>query len=150
MAKFTVEQAAAVLAVQQVINQWATAMDIDNGLTMAPLLTPDCVYTVRAIPRHGPETVVQFYTDRLKEFADAGTEPPVHRHLLTNFRVNFPAADHAAVQFQLLYFAGPGTAPIITQNMPVAVADVSMECRCDTTGEWLISRFDSSQSFIRG
>ncbi len=150
MAKFTLEQAAAVMAVQQVINQWATVMDLDNGLTMAPLLTPDCVYTVRAIPRHGPQAVVQFYEGRLKEFADASSEPPVHRHLLSNFRVNFAAQDHAMVQFQLLYFAGPGTAPIITQNMPIAVADVSMECRCDADGEWLISQFDSSQCFIRG
>ena len=150
MAKFTLEQAAAVLAVQQVINQWATAMDIDNGLTMAPLLTPDCIYTVRGIPRHGPGAVVEFYTSRLAEFADAGNEPPVHRHLLSNFRISFPEADHAIALFQLLYFAGPGIAPIITQNMPIAVADVSMECRRDADGEWLISRFDSSQSFIRG
>jgi len=150
MAKFSPQQAAAILAVQQVINEWASELDLNNGLSMGPLLTEDCVYTVRAIPRHGRAAVMQFYAERYAELGGTPESTPTQRHLLSNFRTSFPAEDHAVVKFQLLYFAAPGTPPIITLNLPTAVADVSMECRCGSDGEWLIARFDSAQSFIRG
>ena len=64
MARFEAHQAADVLAIQQVINEWAAEMDVGNGLGMAPLLTQDCQYTVRGVVRNGRDEVVAFYKAR--------------------------------------------------------------------------------------
>lgn len=44
MAKFSIEQAAAVAAIQQVINEWGHELDENNGLkiTEVDILTEDC------------------------------------------------------------------------------------------------------------
>jgi SnoaL-like domain len=149
MAQFSVEQAANVLAIQQVINEWAAELDINNGVNMAKLVTADCRYHFGPTVRVGRDEIVQHYTDRYARLDAAEEGVPVHRHVQANFIVHFTGADAAAVTFSLIYFSTLGQAKGTEQADPAAVADVRMECRRSADGEWLISMFDSGQSFRR-
>ena len=64
MAKFTAEQAHAVVEIQQLINDWGYELDLNNGQTIADLVTEDCVYVVGGAPREGRAGVVRFYAER--------------------------------------------------------------------------------------
>lgn len=152
MAKFTPEQAASVMAVQQVIYAWGDELDVNSGLKMteADLLTEDCQYNVGGEWRDGREAAQAFYNARWEKLGGPDGNAPVMRHLLTGLLVKLTSDDHASVSFQLLFFAATGTPPFVGKADPLAVADVRMECRRDADGEWRISRFDSGQIFQRG
>jgi ketosteroid isomerase-like protein len=149
VAKFTVEQAASAMAVQQLIHDWAYELDLHDGLQIEPLLTADCVYTVGGEARQGKAAVVQFYIDRRARLEATEAGPPVMRHPITTLRVMLTGEDTADVTFNIVFFAGPGTPPI-TMSGPVAVADVTMSVRRDADGEWRIAKFDSWQPFRAG
>ncbi len=154
MAKFSAEQAAAVAAIKQVINEWGDELDRNDGLTMiaADVLTQDCRYFVGGEWREGLAATAQFYKERKARLEAAGGAP-VMRHLITNYRVGFTAedagGDRAEVGFLLLFFAAVGTPPFDTCD-PAAVADVRMEVRRESDGHWRICLFDSGQTFRRG
>ncbi len=149
MAKFSAEQAAAVAAVQQVINEWGDELDRNDGLKMleADVLTEDCRYFVGGEWREGRVAAAKFYAERKVRLEAAGGAP-VMRHIMSNYRVNFTGPADADVGFLLLFFAAVGTPPFDTCN-PMAVADVRMQCRREADGHWRISKFDSEQTFIR-
>lgn len=149
MAKFDLEQAAAVVAIQQLINDWAHELDINNGVQMAPLLTQDCAYTVRAAPRHGPQEVVAFYGQRLAELSATPEGVPIHRHTLSNLRVDFRGPEEAAIEFSLVYFSTMGMASRTDHADPALFAEVQMDCRKESDGHWRIARFDSQPVFRR-
>ena len=151
MAKFTTEQGAAVAAIQQVINEWGNELDQNDGLKLieADVLTEDCRYFVGGAWRENRAEAAKFYTERRPRLEAQGGAP-VMRHIISNFRVSFVAEDKADVGYLLLFFAAVGTPPFTNYCDPVAVADVSMECRRDKSGEWRISRFESGQIFRRG
>ncbi len=149
MAKFDAAQAVDVLAINQLINEWAAELDVGNGVNLAPLLTDDCAYTVRAETRPGSAAVVAFYKQRLVDMGATPAGVPLHRHALSNLRVNFTGADTATIGFGLIYF----TAVVKTMGAdladPFSFADVSMDCRRESDGHWRISRFDSEPVIIR-
>lgn len=151
MAKFSAEQAAAVAAIQQVINEWGDELDQNSGLKIseAGVLTDDVQYFVGGEWRDGIAATARFYQDRWDRLQAAGGAP-VMRHIHGNYRIRFTAEDHATVGFLLLFFAKVGTPPFVGYCDPLAVADVRMECRRDASGDWKISRFDSGQIFQRG
>lgn len=149
MAKFTAEQAIAYVSIQQLIHDWADEMDINNGLKMADLVTADCHYTVRGVPRLSRDEVVEFYRGRLAELEATPAGVWEHRHILSNLRADFHSDDHAAIEFKLVYFLSAGATPGLQHADPAAVADVRMEVRCEADGHWRISRFDSNQLFQR-
>lgn len=146
MAKFEPHQAADVLAIHQVINEWAFEMDANNGVSMAQLLTEDCQYVVRGVKRDGRDAVVAFYNARLGEFPDG---PPVHRHALANHRVTFSSADEARCDFNLIYFSGVVGAMGADLADPLSYADVWMDVRRCADGHWRIASFDSQPVFVR-
>lgn len=151
MASFTIEQAAAVAAIQQVINAWGNELDLNDGLKMieADVLTEDCRYNVGGAWREGRVAAAEFYRER-KPRLEAQGGAPVMRHIISNYRVSFTAGDKAEVGFLLVFFAAVGTPPFTNYCDPLAVADVRMECRHDPDGQWRISLFDSGQIFRRG
>ena len=151
MARFSGEEAAAVAAIQQVINEWGDELDTNSGLKIADagVLTNDVQYFVGGEWREGIGATAQFYKDRWDRLTAAGGAP-VMRHVHGNYRVSFAAQDHASVGFLLLFFAKVGEPPFNGYCDPLAVADVRMECRRDAGGDWKISRFDSEQIFQRG
>lgn len=151
MAKFTAVEAASVLAIQQVINEWGDELDQNDGLNLiaADVLTQDCRYFVGGEWREGRDAAAQFYVERKARLVAAGGAP-VMRHINSNYRVLFAAGDHAKVGFLLLFFAHVGDPPFVGYCDPLAVADVRMECRLEADGHWRISRFDSGQIFQRG
>jgi hypothetical protein len=151
MAKFTLEQAAAIAAIQHVINEWGNELDRNDGLKMieADVLTEDCRYNVGGAWRAGRTEAAQFYAER-KPRLEAQGGAPVMRHIISNFRVSFETDEHAKVAFLLVFFAKVGTPPFADYCDPLAVADVRMECGRDADGDWRISYFDSGQIFRRG
>ncbi|MCK9564046.1 MAG: nuclear transport factor 2 family protein [Bacteroidales bacterium] len=151
MAKFSVEQTAAVAAIQQVINEWGNELDENDGLSIAEadILSEDCRYNVGGMWREGRAAVGEFYAERKQRLGAEGGVP-VMRHIMSNYRVSFSGDDRAQVGFLLLYFAATGTPPFTSYCDPLAVADVRMECRRDAAGEWRIAMFDSGQIFRRG
>lgn len=148
MAKFSAEQAAAVLAIQQVINDWGDELDQNSGLKIAEagVLTDDVRYFVGGEWREGVAAVQAFYNTRW-ETLTAGDGAPVMRHIHSNFRVEFLEDGHARVNFLLVFFAKVGEPPFVGYSDPLAVADVRMACRRDADGDWKISLFDSGQIF---
>ncbi len=146
MAKFTSQEAVAWVAIQQLINDWGYELDVNNGLNIADLVTEDCNYTVRAVPRLSRADVAAFYKTRLAEFPDG---PPVQRHAQTNLRVQFNSPCEASITFTLIYFTTAMIAAGADAADPTAVADVRMEVKCCDDGHWRISMFDSAQCLIR-
>jgi ketosteroid isomerase-like protein len=149
MAKFTIEQALVVTEVQQLINDWARELDVNNGLEIAPLVTEDCVYSVGGNEHRGRPAVSKFYQDRLTRLSAQPQGVPTQRHTLSNLRVEFRASDEVSITFSLVYFTTAGMASGLNHADPAAVADVRMNCRRDSDGEWRIAKFDSNQTFRR-
>jgi len=149
--KFSADQVAAVLAIKQAIYEWGDELDIHNGRTMKErdCLTTDVQYNVGGEWRDGIDAVVGFYTMRLEQQQEAGAVMCM-RHFITNLKVSFTSASHAKADFLLLFFAKPGDPPFVGDNQPLASADVWMECARSDDGDWRISRFDSTQIFIKG
>ncbi len=149
MAKFTIEQALTVAAVQQLINDWATELDINNGLKISNLVTADCNYNVGGAIRDGRAEVEKFYQERIVRLGALPGGVPTQRHILSNLRVNFRSASDVSITFTLVYFTTAGMSSGLNHADPAAVADVRMDCRQEGDGEWRISKFDSNQTFKR-
>jgi ketosteroid isomerase-like protein len=149
VAKFNVEQALTVAAVQQLINDWAHELDINNGLKISNLVTVDCVYVVGGTTRQGRTAVENFYQERIQRLSAQPGGVPTQRHTLSNLRVNFRSAGEVSITFSLVYFTTAGMASGLNHADPAAVADVRMDCRQDNDGEWRIAMFDSNQTFRR-
>lgn len=149
MAKLNIEQALAVNEVQQLINDWAYGLDVNNGLEIANLVTEDCVYSVRGSPVKGRTAVVHFYKGRLEALSAQVTGVPTQRHTISNLRVGFRSIDEVSITFTLLFFTTAGSENGLNSTEPGAVADVRMDCRRGSDGEWRIAKFDSNQTFRR-
>jgi len=149
VAKFNTEQALVVVEVQQLINDWAHELDVNNGLHISNLVTDDCHYMVGGTPRQGRGEVEKFYQERLQRLSALPTGVPTQRHTLSNLRVSFRNANDVAITFSLVYFTTAGMASGLNHADPAAVADVRMDCRRDHDGHWRISKFDSNQTFRR-
>ena len=149
MAKFTAAQTADWVCIQQLINDWATEMDITNGVSMAELLTEDVSYTVRGVPRHGRAEVTAFYEGRLAELGATPAGVPIHRHALSNLRVMFDGTDAAKITFGLIYFSSVVKGMGADHADPFSFADVFMDVRREADGDWRIAKFDSAPVFVR-
>jgi ketosteroid isomerase-like protein len=149
VANIKLEQALVIASVEQLINDWAHDLDIDNGLHVPGLVTEDCTYVVGGTPRQGRAAVEQFYRERLARLSAQPTGVPTQRHILSNLRVSFKSLTDVSITFSLVYFTTAGMASGLNHADPAAVADVRMDCRQDGDGEWRIAKFDSNQTFRR-
>lgn len=149
MARFTAEQARAVVEIQQLINDWGYELDLNNGQNIADLVTEDCTYVVGGTDRVGRPEVIKFYADRKARLAATPEGVPIHRHALSNLRVAFDSDSEAAITFNLIYFSTLGMASGADHADPASYADVRMKVRRDADGHWRILRFDSNQAFRR-
>ena len=151
MAKFTVEQAADVLAVKQAVYEWGDQLDIENGesISTCGCMSKEVQYFVGGEWRNGIDAVQAFYSGRIAAQREAGAVMCM-RHFITNMKVSFTSDGHAKADFLLLFFAKAGDPPFVGYCEPIATADVWMECRREDDGHWRITRFDSKQIYIRG
>ncbi|MEZ5743410.1 MAG: hypothetical protein R3D89_06715 [Sphingomonadaceae bacterium] len=151
MAKFSADQVAAVLAMKQAIYEWGDELDLHNGesMTQRGCLTDDVEYFVGGEWRNGIGEVQEFYNGRIAAQREAGAIMRM-RHFITNLKIDFVSETHAKVDFLLLFFAKAGEIPFNDYCDPLASADVWMECKQGADGEWRISKFNSTQVFIRG
>ena len=135
----------AIIAIQQLVHDWASELDVNEGLHMAALVSRDCIYNVRGAPRHGRDAVAQFYAERLAELQAKGTVM-TQRHAISNIRVQFESDSEARFTFLLTYYMAFTTPPVAGYTGPTAVADCSMRGVLED-GSWRISFFDSVQTF---
>ena len=149
MAKFTAEEAQAVVEIQQLINDWGYDLDIHNGAHIADVVTEDCAYVVGGTPRNGRAEVVQFYIDRKARLAATAEGVPIHRHALCNLRTSFRSPGEASIVFNLIYFSTMGMASGTEHADPASYADVRMEVRREADGHWRIARIESNQAIRR-
>lgn len=149
MAKFDPAQTADVLEIQDLIHEWATELDINNGLQITDLLTDDCLYTVRGGQRQGGAAVAEFYRQRIADLEATPQGVPIHRHAVTNLRVTLTGSDTATTAFGMIYFSTMGMASGTNHADPALVADVSIDVRRCADGHWRIARFDSAPVFLR-
>lgn len=149
MARFTAEQAHAVVEIQQLINDWGYELDLSNGKNVGDLVTEDCVYVVRGEARNGRAAVVRFYADRLAQLTGTPEGVPTNRHAISNLRVDFRSAGEASITFSLTFFSTLGVAAGTDHADPALYADVRMVCRREADGHWRIARFDSTPVFRR-
>jgi SnoaL-like domain len=149
VAKLNKEQAVAVTEVQQLINDWAFELDVQNGLEISNLITEDCSYSVRGITLEGRAAVEDFYRGRLRDLSAQPTGVPTQRHTLSNLRVAFQSANEVSITFTLVFFTTAVIASRVNPAEPAAVADVRMDCRRGADEEWRIAKFDSNQILRR-
>jgi hypothetical protein len=150
VAKFDAEQAAAVAAITQVVNEWGREVDTNYGrsIKQADVLTKDCRCNLAGQWIKGLDEVAKFYAEHYERLK-AGEGPPVIRQIVTNFRVSFTSETEAKVGFVLLLFAKVGKAPFSDYCDPVEIADVRVECRREADDHWRISMLDSDRIFRR-
>jgi hypothetical protein len=149
MAKLNLEETITLAAVQLLINDWASELDLNNGLEIADLVTEDCAYNVAGALRQGRAAVKQFYEDRLKRLSAQPEGVPTQRHTLSNLRISFRSAGEVSISFTLVYFTTAGMKSGLNHADPAAVADVRMDCRRGADEHWRIAMFDSNQTFRR-
>jgi hypothetical protein len=147
MAKFSMEETMAVVAAQQVINDWAYDLDFHGNAHVGNFITDDISYNVGGSVRQGRAAVEAFYAGRREQIKAKGGPAPVMRHVNTNFRASSVSADEVSVTFSLVFWSTevPGLNPADV----VAVADVWMTVRRGKDGDWKISKFDSTQPLKR-
>jgi hypothetical protein len=147
MAKFSSDEALAVVTVQQLVNDWAYDLDFHGNANVGGLVTDDVAYNVSGALRQGRAAVEAFYADRRERLKSSGQSLPVVRHVNTNFRTTFVNHGEVEVTFSLVYFSTevPGFNPADV----IAVADVWMTCRRGRDGDWKIAKFDSTQPLKR-
>jgi SnoaL-like domain len=147
MAKFSSDEALAVVSVQQLVNDWAYDLDFNGNANVGGLVTADVTYNVAGALRQGRAAVEAFYADRREKLKSAGQPQPVIRHVNTNFRTTFVGLSEVELTFSLVFFSTevPGFNPADV----IAVADVWMTCRRGSDGDWKIAKFDSAQPLKR-
>jgi len=148
MARFEAEQAAAVVSITQVINEWGYEVDTNFGRSMAQanVLTKDCRCKLEGQWIEGLDEIAKFYRERYAR-VEAGEGASVIRQILTNLRVSFTSETAAKAGFVLLLFAKVGEVPFSDYCDPVEVADVRVDCRREADGHWRISLLDSDRIF---
>lgn len=148
MAKFDAEQAVAVAAITQVINEWGYEVDTNGGRSIADVLTPDCRCKLAGQWIEGRDEIAAFYEERYARI-EAGERAPVIRQIITNVRISFTSETAAKAGFLLLLFARVGEVPFSDYCEPVEVADVRVDCRREEDGDWRMSMLDSDRIFRR-
>lgn len=149
VAKFSLEEIVAVGEIQQLINDWVYELDFNHGLTIDGIVTEDCVYVMHSGAQNGRQAIVEAYRQRVERLIKDGGEIPPMRHLNANLRVEFRDKDDAAITFGMTFYTAEGNVAGTRHTDATAVADVWMDCRRDNDGHWRISRFDSTQPFVR-
>lgn len=147
MAKFSSDEALAVVAVQQLINDWAYDLDFHANLHVGNVVTDDVAYNVGGALRQGRAAVEGFYADRREKLKNSADSNPVIRHINTNFRTSFVSRDEVKVTFSLLFYSTEVKG--FNPTDVIAVADVWMTCRRGSDGDWKIAKFDSTQPLKR-
>ena len=151
MARFDMDEATAVAAITQLVNEWGYEVDTNFGRSMvqADVLTKDCRCKLDGQWINGLDEIVKFYKERYGR-VEVGVGGPVIRQIVTNFRVSFTSETEAKAGLMLILFTKVGEVPFSDYCDPVEVADVRVDCRREADGHWRISMLDSDRIFRRG
>ncbi|MET0270707.1 MAG: nuclear transport factor 2 family protein [Sphingomonas sp.] len=149
MPRFTEANAVSALEVQQLIIDWGYELDLAGGAGIARFCTEDCNYLVGGTPYRSHAAITAFYAARNERVRTQQRDGiRTQRHTISNIRLAFPDADHAAADFILVNYSAEGPAPARDLVGPTIIADCRMEFACGQDGEWRIALFDSTPVFI--
>jgi hypothetical protein len=149
MPKFNAAQAIELLAIYQLLGEWANEIDKNQGVGVGPLLTDDCAYNLPANSYRGRSNVVAYYKARVAELSATPQGIPVQRHVLANLRVEFTSAEEAKVGFVMTYFTGLSASCGNSPADPALVGDGDMIVRREGDGDWRIARLDTAVAAFR-
>lgn len=114
---------------QNLIDYWVE-VDLNGGRNAATYYTDDGVFDGGVHKQVGRAAIAAFYQWR----SDRG--PRLSRHLVTNFRVDFKAADEVVCTWTMLLHAADGQA--VLPSLPaIAISDVTDVCIQSAHGQWL-------------
>jgi len=149
MSKLDLQQAADVVAIQQLINVWAKDLDDNNGVGVGPMVTDDCAYSVPGNSYQGRAEVVKYYEDRLEALKSSPTGVPVQRHVISNLCVDLTEADTATASFLMVYYTELSKVAGLSPVDPVLVGNGDMILRREADGHWRIDRLDTHAALVR-
>jgi hypothetical protein len=115
---------------QNMIDYWYE-VDIKGGAGVSGMYVEDGIFNGGGKPLVGRAAIEQFYGWR----QDRGAR--TSRHIITNFRAEFPDESHATTQCVMMLHAADGV-PVHPTAPPIAICDLIDRCvKCDD-GKWRI------------
>lgn len=149
MPKFSAAQAIDLMAIYQLLGEWANEIDKNQGVGVGLLLTDDCAYNLPANSYRGRTAVVDYYKARVAELAATPAGVPVQRHVLANLRVDFTGANEAKAGFVMTYYTSLSASSGNSPADPALVGDGDMIVRREADGEWRIAGLDTAVAAFR-
>ena len=143
MPKFSLAQAVDVVAIHQLLAEWAKEIDENQGVGIGPMLTDDCAYSLPVRSYQGRNAVVAYYKSRVAELSATPEGVPTQRHVLANLCVDFTGADAAQVSFVMTYYTGLSASSGNSPADPALVGDGDMVVQREADGEWRIASLDT-------
>lgn len=143
MPKFNAVQTVDVVAIHQLLAEWAKEIDENQGVGIGPMLTDDCAYNLPVKAYKGRSEVVAYYRARVAELSATPEGVPTQRHVLANLCVDFTGADAAKVSFVMTYYTGLSTSSGNSPADPALVGDGDMIVQRESDGEWRIAGLDT-------
>jgi hypothetical protein len=147
MRTFNSETAIAAIELEQLVADYCHTLDCGGGVAGIEFFTEDCVVEVGNISYRGHAAMRKFYSGLAQDIQTDGTAW-TSRHGFTNFRVSFPEANRATVNFLFINFSGAGSPPIVNGSTPTIVSDARFECCRRPDGQWRIQSFHGAPIFI--
>ena len=141
-------QVAAVELKQMLVDYWSE-VDLNEGVNIADFYVEDCIAEVSAGTLKGRAAISKYYADLARNRLEKGGGRTV-RHTFMSPKVEFVAKDRATISWITVGYAGPGKPPVMDATKPVAVSDSRFECRRENDGQWRIVGFHSKTKFIGG
>jgi hypothetical protein len=150
MRKFTPDQMHAAFELQQMLYDFAYALD-HGAKDVGRFYAEDGAFRTGGVNIEGRAEIEGFYATRnenVRKYQKDGER--TGRHIFTNVRVVFDEndPDAASLYFTNMNFAGEGPAPVQGLGAPSAIADGLMECRRQSDGHWLFTLFAPKQALI--
>jgi hypothetical protein len=150
MRRFTPEQAAAALEIEQFVSAYWHEIDVNGGRNIDDFWFDDGHFTAgTVVDIKGLDGIRKFYADRVELIEKESGGARTSRHTSTNTRCAFEGADRVSLDMTVLNYSGAGSPPI-AGAAPTMVADARMELRRDRAGEWRLMAFHGRSIFVGG
>lgn len=149
MRKFDMEKLIIAHELEQLLYDFASELDFNDGRNVQAFYTEDAAFQAGANRIVGRAAIVKFYELRNQNVAQYQKDGArTGRHLFLNVRVMVEDENNAKILFTNLNFAGEGKAPVSGLKGPSMIADCRMNCRRQPDGSWLFSEFAPSAALI--
>ncbi len=149
MRKFDPETEIAAVELKQMLVDYWSEVDLNEGVNIGEFYAEDCVATLSAGALEGRAAITKYYADLAENRRVKGGGRTV-RHTFMSPKVVFTDKARATISWLTVGYAGPGAPPVMDATKPVAVSDSRFECRREPDSQWRIVGFHSKPQFIGG